>query len=66
MVAMPFAGHLTARYGCRLVIVWSTIALSVLLTLLSNIAWLAGSLVWSPMSVHFLSPWVAWYFFFFS
>lgn len=42
VIAMPFAGHLTARYGCRPVIVWSTIALCALLTLLSSIAWLPG------------------------
>ena len=40
IAAMPFAGHLTARYGCRPVIVWSTVALCAVLTLLSSIAWL--------------------------
>ncbi|MNN13531.1 Inner membrane protein YbjJ [compost metagenome] len=42
ITAMPFAGHLTARYGCRPVIVWSTVALCAVLTLLSSIAWLPG------------------------
>lgn len=42
IAAMPFAGHLTARYGCRPVIVWSTVALCAVLTLLSSIAWLPG------------------------
>ena len=42
IVAMPFAGHLTARYGCRPVIVCSTATLCVLLVLLSSLSWLPG------------------------
>jgi MFS family permease len=42
IVAMPFAGYLTARYGCRPVIVWSTIALCAVLTMLSSVSWLPG------------------------
>lgn len=42
IVAMPFAGYLTARYGCRPVIVWSTIALCAVLPLLSSVSWLPG------------------------
>ena len=42
IAAMPFAGHLTARYGCRPVIVWSTVVLCAVLTLLTSIAWLPG------------------------
>lgn len=42
IVAMPFAGHLTARYGCRPVIACSTATLCVLLVLLSSLSWLPG------------------------
>ncbi|WP_126363152.1 MFS transporter [Pseudomonas fluorescens] len=42
IVAMPFAGYLTARFGCRPVIVASTIALCAVLPLLSYLAWLPG------------------------
>nr|WP_314562370.1 MFS transporter [uncultured Pseudomonas sp.] len=42
IVAMPFAGHLTARYGCRPVIVCSTATLCVLLVLLSSLSRLPG------------------------
>lgn len=42
IVAMPFAGYLTARFGCRPVIICSTIALCSLLPILSHVAWLPG------------------------
>lgn len=42
ITAMPFAGHLTARFGCRSVIVWSTVTVCAMLTLLSSIAWIPG------------------------
>jgi MFS family permease len=37
---MPFAGHLTARFGCRSVIIWSTVTVCAMLTLLSSITWI--------------------------
>ncbi|EJM16344.1 nitrate/nitrite transporter [Pseudomonas sp. GM21] len=42
IAAMPFAGYLTARHGCRPVVIWSTVALCALLALLSSVAWLPG------------------------
>ena len=42
IAAMPFEGYFTARYGCRPVFVWSTIALCALLPQLSSVAWLPG------------------------
>lgn len=39
---MQFAGYFTSRYGCRPVIICSTIALCLLLPLLSSVAWLPG------------------------
>lgn len=42
IVAMPFAGYLTARFGCRPVIIFSTIALCAVLPILSHLAWLPG------------------------
>jgi MFS family permease len=42
IVAMPFAGYLTAHYGCRLVVIWATIVLCAVFPLLSTVAWLPG------------------------
>lgn len=35
IVAMPFAGYLTAHYGCRPVVIWATIVLCAVLALLA-------------------------------
>lgn len=40
IVAMPFAGYLTAHYGCRPVIIYATIALCAVLPILSSVIWL--------------------------
>ncbi|WP_367371598.1 MFS transporter [Pseudomonas lini] len=45
IVAMPFAGYLTAHYGCRPVIIWATIALCAVLPLLSTVVWLPGLVI---------------------
>ena len=45
IVAMPFAGYLTAHYGCRPVVIWATIVLCALLPLLSTVAWLPGLVI---------------------
>jgi MFS family permease len=42
IVAMPFAGYLTARFGCRPVIICSTVALCSVLPMLSHLTWLPG------------------------
>ena len=42
IVAMPFAGYLTARFGCRPVIIASTLVLCAVLPMLSHLAWLPG------------------------
>ncbi|MDD0967823.1 MULTISPECIES: MFS transporter [Pseudomonas] len=42
IVAMPFAGYLTARFGCRPVIICSTLALCAVLPILSYLAWMPG------------------------
>ena len=45
IVAMPFAGYLTAHYGCRPVVIWATIVLCAVLALLSTAAWLPGLVI---------------------
>ncbi|VVN73218.1 MFS transporter [Pseudomonas fluorescens] len=45
IVAMPFAGYLTAHYGCRPVVIWSTIVLCAVLPLLSTLVWLPGLVI---------------------
>lgn len=45
IVAMPFAGYLTAHYGCRPVVIWATIALCAVLALLSTVVWLPGLVI---------------------
>lgn len=45
IVAMPFAGYLTAHYGCRPVIIWATIVLCAVLPLLSTVVWLPGLVI---------------------
>ncbi|VVP76897.1 Inner membrane protein YbjJ [Pseudomonas fluorescens] len=45
IVAMPFAGYLTAHYGCRPVVIWATIVLCAVLALLSTVAWLPGLVI---------------------
>jgi MFS family permease len=45
IVAMPFAGYLTAHYGCRPVVIWATIALCAVLPLLSTVVWLPGLVI---------------------
>ncbi|CAI8789278.1 MFS transporter [Pseudomonas sp. IT-P294] len=45
IVAMPFAGYLTAHYGCRPVVICATIVLCALLPLLSTVAWLPGLVI---------------------
>lgn len=45
IVAMPFAGYLTAHYGCRPVIIWATIVLCAVLALLSTVVWLPGLVI---------------------
>ncbi|MGA3797694.1 MFS transporter [Pseudomonas fluorescens] len=45
IVAMPFAGYLTAHYGCRPVVIWATIVLCAVLPLLSTVAWLPGLVI---------------------
>ena len=42
IVAMPFAGYLTAHYGCRPVVIWATIVLCAVFPLLSTVVWLPG------------------------
>lgn len=42
IVAMPFAGYLTARFGCRPVIIASTLVLCAVLPMLSHLTWLPG------------------------
>jgi len=42
IAAMPFAGYLTAHYGCRPVVIWATIVLCAVLPLLSTMEWLPG------------------------
>lgn len=44
-VAMPFAGYLTAHYGCRPVVIWATIVLCAVLPLLSTVVWLPGLVI---------------------
>ncbi|MFW0754014.1 MFS transporter [Pseudomonas sp. H11T01] len=45
IVAMPFAGYLTAHYGCRPVVIWATIVLCAVLALLSTLVWLPGLVI---------------------
>jgi MFS family permease len=45
IVAMPFAGYLTAHYGCRPVVIWATIVLCAVFPLLSTVAWLPGLVI---------------------
>jgi MFS family permease len=45
LVAMPFAGYLTAHYGCRPVVIWATIVLCAALALLSTLVWLPGLVI---------------------
>jgi MFS family permease len=45
IVAMPFAGYLTAHYGCRPVVIWATIVLCAVLPLLSTVVWLPGLVI---------------------
>ncbi|MNF49569.1 Inner membrane protein YbjJ [compost metagenome] len=45
IVAMPFAGYLTAHYGCRPVVIWATIVLCAVLPLLSTMEWLPGLVI---------------------
>ena len=45
IAAMPFAGYLTAHYGCRPVVIWATIVLCAVLPLLSTVAWLPGLVI---------------------
>ncbi|CAI8855162.1 Uncharacterized MFS-type transporter YPO1221/y2967/YP_0917 [Pseudomonas sp. IT-P253] len=45
IVAMPFAGYLTAHYGCRQVVIWATIVLCAVLPLLSTLMWLPGMVI---------------------
>ena len=45
IVAMPFAGYLTAHYGCRPVVIWATIVLCAVLALLSTVTWLPGLVI---------------------
>ncbi|MCP1419054.1 MFS family permease [Pseudomonas laurylsulfativorans] len=45
IVAMPFAGYLTAHYGCRPVVIWATIVLCAVLPLLSTLVWLPGLVI---------------------
>ncbi|CAI8899859.1 MFS transporter [Pseudomonas sp. IT-P291] len=45
IVAMPFAGYLTAHYGCRPVVIWATIVLCAVLALLSTVVWLPGLVI---------------------
>ena len=45
IVAMPFAGYLTAHYGCRPVVIWATIVLCAVLPLLSTLMWLPGLVI---------------------
>ena len=45
IVAMPFAGYLTAHYGCRPVVIWATIVLCAALALLSTLMWLPGVVI---------------------
>jgi len=45
IVAMPFAGYLTAHYGCRPVVIWATIALCSVFPLLSSMVWLPGLVI---------------------
>jgi len=45
IVAMPFAGYLTAHYGCRPVVIWATIVLCAVFPLLSTVVWLPGLVV---------------------
>lgn len=44
-LAMPFAGYLTAHYGCRPVVIWATIVLCAVLPLLSTMVWLPGLVI---------------------
>lgn len=45
IAAMPFAGYLTAHYGCRPVIIGATAALCVVLPVLSTVVWLPGLVI---------------------
>ena len=45
IAAMPFAGYLTAHYGCRQVVIWATIVLCAVLPLLSTMEWLPGLVI---------------------
>ncbi|VVO57425.1 Inner membrane protein YbjJ [Pseudomonas fluorescens] len=45
IVAMPFAGYLTAHYGCRPVVIWAAIVLCVVFPLLSTVIWLPGLVI---------------------
>jgi len=45
IAAMPFAGYLTAHYGCRPVVIWATIVLCAVLPLLSTMEWLPGLVI---------------------
>ncbi|UZE09136.1 MFS transporter [Pseudomonas sp. B21-053] len=45
IVAMPFAGYLTAHYGCRPVIIFATIALCAVFPVLSTVIWLPGLVI---------------------
>ncbi|WP_213939560.1 MFS transporter [Pseudomonas sp. dw_612] len=45
IVAMPFAGYLTARHGCRPVVIWATLVLCAVFVLLSTVAWLPGLVI---------------------
>lgn len=42
ILAMPFAGYITARFGCRRVITWSVVTLCVTLPLLGTLASVPG------------------------
>nr|WP_314876512.1 MFS transporter [uncultured Pseudomonas sp.] len=42
LMAMPFAGVMTSRFGCRRVIIWSTLIICAVLPLLSSLAWIPG------------------------
>lgn len=45
IVTMPFAGYLTAHFGCRPVIIGATAALCVVLPVLSTVVWLPGLVI---------------------
>ncbi|RAI72476.1 MFS transporter [Pseudomonas fluorescens] len=42
LLAMPFAGYLTARFGCRAVIVFSIFVLCIAFPILNSLSWLPG------------------------